>query len=317
MSNGGVFRFDFYPSDYLNGIIGLTADEIAAYSVILSLIYDRGGEVAFVGRERELWVRSGMTKFRLIKAVRHLVELGKLALQNGALSNPRANKELTKIAAKSFQNAANSKLGGESTRNKFLRKDNEINGGGGPVGPVSAGRTEALVKSQESVVRSLDSLATLVKESSEASPRRDDPSKIELPREEKPGPEPALEPAGEPIELRPPPARVYATAKHELWGEGKRYLTNLGIAPSRAAPLIGEWLRDSGDDAPGVLDAIRRASEFKPQEPVAWIIRALPANRRNNSHVQANRLTAFQAAVALRNKLRSEAGNREDTKLLG
>jgi hypothetical protein len=80
-----------------------------------------------------------------------------------------------------------------------------------------------------------------------------------------------------------PPA-TYATAKHELWAEGKRYLGELGIAASKAGPMIGQWLKESGDDCAGVLDAIRRAREFKPQDPIAWIVRALPTRKQTNGH---------------------------------
>lgn len=45
----GVPRFDCYPSDFLNGIIGLNADEIAIYTVVMMLQYDRGGPSLTLG----------------------------------------------------------------------------------------------------------------------------------------------------------------------------------------------------------------------------------------------------------------------------
>lgn len=84
----GVFRFDCYPSDFLNGVMGLSADEIAAYFIVLMLLYD----VPYAGREKELKFRTGLTSFRLNKAVSHLIELGKLSLVDGALTNHRAEQ---------------------------------------------------------------------------------------------------------------------------------------------------------------------------------------------------------------------------------
>jgi hypothetical protein len=79
-----------------------------------------------------------------------------------------------------------------------------------------------------------------------------------------------------------PPKPVYSDARHELWGEGKRMLGELGIPVSKAGPLMGQWLKESGDDCPGVLDAIRRAREHKAVDPIAWIVRALPSSRKKN-----------------------------------
>lgn len=84
----GVSRFDCYPSDFLNGIVGLKADQIAAYTVLMMLQYDRGGPVQYVGREHEISVRTGLPKARLGKAIDELIALGKLTMTaGGALSN--------------------------------------------------------------------------------------------------------------------------------------------------------------------------------------------------------------------------------------
>jgi hypothetical protein len=48
----GVFRFDCYPLDFLIGIVGLTGDEIAAYTVVMmradSVYWARKGVAAQV-----------------------------------------------------------------------------------------------------------------------------------------------------------------------------------------------------------------------------------------------------------------------------
>jgi hypothetical protein len=123
----GVSRFDCYPSDFLNGVIGLTGDEIAAYTIIMMLQYDRGVPVIYVGREHELSVRSGLPKGRLSKAIGNLDRIGKLVCVDGALSIPRTEKELGKISQRIRKNVENSLNGGKTTKKKWEQLRNKIN----------------------------------------------------------------------------------------------------------------------------------------------------------------------------------------------
>lgn len=130
----GVSRFDCFPSDYLNGLIGLTADEIAVYTVILMMQYDRGAPVKYEGREREISVRAGMSRGRLGKAVAGLLDYGKLISESGCLHNARAAKEIEKICEKIEKNRENSAKGGEANKQNFEGKHNKNNGGTEPNG---------------------------------------------------------------------------------------------------------------------------------------------------------------------------------------
>lgn len=130
----GVSRFDCFPSDYLNGLIGLTADEIAVYTVVLMMQYDRGAPVKYEGREREISVRAGMSRGRLGKAVAGLLDHGKLISESGCLHNARAANEIAKICDKITKNRENSAKGGESNKRNFNTKRNEINDRTEPVG---------------------------------------------------------------------------------------------------------------------------------------------------------------------------------------
>lgn len=83
-----------------------------------------------------------------------------------------------------------------------------------------------------------------------------------------------------------PLPHAYTDNRHELWGEGKPILLSLGIPERQCGQLIGRWLKATGDDCAGVLDAIQRAREARPHEPIPWITRALPtkANRNDRNH---------------------------------
>ncbi len=129
-----VSRFDCFPSDFLNGIVGRTADEIALYTVVLMLQYDRGGPVPVAGHERELVVRAGLTRGRFDKALASLVALDKLKVENGHTWNTRAERELARIAEKIAKNRENSEKGGNSTKEKFDRLRKENNDGDRPSG---------------------------------------------------------------------------------------------------------------------------------------------------------------------------------------
>ena len=131
----GTSRFDCFPSDFLNGVIGLTADQIAAYTVIMMLQYDLGAPVAFVGRERLVAVRSGMSIGRVKAAVMALRGLGKLILNDdGTLENGRTTRELAKIDEKLAKNRENSIRGGNANREIWEQKRLENNEGLEPNG---------------------------------------------------------------------------------------------------------------------------------------------------------------------------------------
>ena len=112
----------------------MRADEIAAYTVVLMLQYDRGEPVLYTGRERELAIRCGLSQTRLSKAVDILVSLDKLELSEGRLRNRRASQEIEKIRERIEKNRENSAKGGESTRVKFEAKSKENNDGIEPIG---------------------------------------------------------------------------------------------------------------------------------------------------------------------------------------
>lgn len=142
----GVSRFDCYPSDFLNGVIGLTADQIAAYTVIMMLQYDRGEPVQYVGRERELSVRAGLPRGRLGKAIEDLVGLGKIRItSDGGVYNSRTAEELEKISERIAKNTENSQNGGEATRQKWESIRNNNNAVEGRPASKQASQNKALL----------------------------------------------------------------------------------------------------------------------------------------------------------------------------
>src|SRR6266436_4338308 len=102
----------WFPSDFLNGIVGLHAFEIAVYTVILNLIYDNNGPIRDdVNRiARRVGIRSDHC--------------------DGVISNSRADRELTERTSKVLKLVSN--FGRDkSDKNK---KHNKINGSEHPIG---------------------------------------------------------------------------------------------------------------------------------------------------------------------------------------
>jgi uncharacterized protein YdaU (DUF1376 family) len=124
MANGAPY-FQCYPADFLSGIVDLEPDEIAVYTVVLMLIYDRGG--AIPDDRKSLARRCHMTPKRLSNSLDHLVEMGKLQIENGSLTNPRAAKEIEKFRKKSEKNAENISKRWNRDKEEKSEKPHKIN----------------------------------------------------------------------------------------------------------------------------------------------------------------------------------------------
>jgi hypothetical protein len=75
----------------------------------------------------------------------------------------------------------------------------------------------------------------------------------------------------------------------------------MGVPDRQAKGNIGRWLKASGDDASGVLAAIRRARDMGTRDPIALVSRILapikPASpERTTSHVLIDLARQFPRA---------------------
>lgn len=81
-----------YPSDFISGTLRMSLEEKGALSMVLDLIYDRGGPIP----DDPQWVARvcgcSTRKWKKIKS--KLVEFGKIELVDGKIYNARANYEL-------------------------------------------------------------------------------------------------------------------------------------------------------------------------------------------------------------------------------
>jgi len=91
-------------------------------------------------------------------------------------------------------------------------------------------------------------------------------------------------PTAEIIDLRSgsifAPVVAIEDARTRLWREGTSALVSLGLKESRARSVIGGWMRDTGDDALGVLTAIQFARDRLPVgDVVAYVTKSLGGSR--------------------------------------
>ncbi len=116
MSRDRIPYFDFYPSDFMHGVRGLSAQEVGVYTMMLCRIYEENGPVEF--HVMRLSTYCGMRESTFVKTVEKLIELGKLQLVEGKITNHRAEAEISSRANK----LKNSSKAGKASAEKRQQK---------------------------------------------------------------------------------------------------------------------------------------------------------------------------------------------------
>ena len=113
-----------YGSDFVGGVVGLGPERIGALSIILDLIYDRGGPVPNDAR----WIGGilGCSTRRARSLIDQLIEREKLFVDGGGrLSNLRAETELQIIRKRIANQQLSGKKGGRTSRENLAKmRDN-------------------------------------------------------------------------------------------------------------------------------------------------------------------------------------------------
>ena len=93
MTGKRIPYFRFYPSDFMRGVRGLTAQEVGVYTMLLCRMYEESGPIEC--HILRLSTYCGMREATFEKTLNKLVALGKINLANGMLSNDRAEIEIS------------------------------------------------------------------------------------------------------------------------------------------------------------------------------------------------------------------------------
>lgn len=115
-----------FPDNFIAGTVGLTLEEKGAYSLILDLMYVRGGPVPDEPRYIAGVCNCSVRKWNAIRE--RLIDLGKITAADGYLTNHRAEEELDiarKISREASENG--SKGGNKSAEIRAkVRKNNAL-----------------------------------------------------------------------------------------------------------------------------------------------------------------------------------------------
>lgn len=120
-----------YPRDFLEGTVGMTLEQKGAYSLVLDLIFFRGGKLPDDARYIAGQLGCSVRKWNTIQS--YLVTQGKLTVKDGIISNKRADNLL--IISRKYQdnqaeNAKKSKKNSEkaqpSQTTVFFKEDTTV-----------------------------------------------------------------------------------------------------------------------------------------------------------------------------------------------
>lgn len=102
-----------FPSNFISGTLGLTLEEKGAYSIVLDLIYDRGGPIPDEARFIAGVCNCSVRKWNAIRE--KLLLLGKITITDGMISNFRAEKEIEISESSADERAESGRKGGEKS----------------------------------------------------------------------------------------------------------------------------------------------------------------------------------------------------------
>lgn len=104
-----------YPSNWLSGVMGLSAEERGVYDTIIDLLYDRGAPIP--DDDKELARITGCSSIRRYRAVKaRLVSLRKVTVADGLVSNPRFERDLPASEDEAEKFAESGRRSGEVRR---------------------------------------------------------------------------------------------------------------------------------------------------------------------------------------------------------
>ena len=116
MSDKHIPYFNFYPSDFMGGTRGLSAQQVGVYMMLLCKIYEDNGPVEF--DSYKLSTYCGMRENTFIKIFDQLVRLDKLQHENGAVFNERAQTEISSRANTLKNNSKAGKVSAQKRQQK-------------------------------------------------------------------------------------------------------------------------------------------------------------------------------------------------------
>lgn len=102
-----------FPDNFIGGTVGLTLEEKGAYSLLLDLMYVRGGPIPDEPRYIAGVCNCSVRKWNAIRL--RLLMLGKVEVRDGFLTNHRAQEEMRKASESAQERAESGAKGGNKS----------------------------------------------------------------------------------------------------------------------------------------------------------------------------------------------------------
>jgi len=115
-----IVHVPFYPSDWLAGTRGLSAEETGVYITLVARIYEMAGPIERDDNRLARLCGCG-SKAKFVKALEYLISEGKIVEREGRITNERAEKEIKNVTGKSEKAKA-------AAQSRWDKKDNKNNG---------------------------------------------------------------------------------------------------------------------------------------------------------------------------------------------
>lgn len=139
-----------FPDNFIAGTVGLTLEEKGAYSLVLDLMYVRGGPVPDEPRYIAGVCNCSVRKWNAIRE--KLVSLGKIHVVDGYLTNERAEKEIENAAKDAQERAENGSKGGNKTAENKTNINNYNGKRPASVQPTRATQNQHQIKKEGNLV---------------------------------------------------------------------------------------------------------------------------------------------------------------------
>jgi uncharacterized protein YdaU (DUF1376 family) len=117
-----ITHIPFYPSDWLAGTRGMTAEEMGVYITLIARMYEMAGPIER-DDERLYRICGCKSKKAFQKVASYLVYEGKVQEENGQLFNERVQKEIKKVVEKSSKAK-------DAAEARWKKKPSKINNSG-------------------------------------------------------------------------------------------------------------------------------------------------------------------------------------------
>ena len=124
MSGSRIPYFDFYPTDFMHGVRGLTPQEVGIYTMLLCRIYEENAPVQY--HPARLAAYCGTRESTFVKAFERLVDLGKFSVSEGMFTNARAQVEIEARETKLKNNSRAGKLSAQKRQQKQINDATDV-----------------------------------------------------------------------------------------------------------------------------------------------------------------------------------------------